>query len=99
MPISPNRDQEIMSFEAVQAELDQSMQCMSCDWVGKRLDLIVCTDVKDDMQRCPDCQSAFVLLESEGQEINASYREWIAEIESFSDGDSLEIDDDVQIPF
>ncbi|WP_417552058.1 hypothetical protein [Marinomonas fungiae] len=100
MSLSPNRDQEIMAFEEVQKELSKIMQCLSCDWSGELHEAIVWADVRDETLRCPDCQSAFVLSKSEGQEIVASHQEWdAARQQADLDGDSLEIDDDVQIPF
>ena len=100
MSLSPNRDQEILSFEEAQKELSKPMQCMSCDWSGPLREMIVWADVRDEMQRCPDCQSAFVISKSEGREIVESHKAWeAARLQASSDGDSPEIDDDAQIPF
>ena len=58
MPLSPNREQEIMAFEEVQKELDQPMHCMGCGWLGRRLDVIQVSEV---VPVCPDCERADLL--------------------------------------
>ena len=58
MSLSPNRDQEILSFEEAQKELDQPMHCMGCGWEGKRLDVM---QVSENIPVCPSCEKVDLL--------------------------------------
>jgi hypothetical protein len=62
MSLSPNREQEIMTFEEVQAELDSPIRCINCGWQGKRLDVIT---VSKHKETCPKCLVTDFLLTNE----------------------------------
>lgn len=61
MPLS-QRDQDILDFEEVQAELDTTVRCINCGWKGTKLNVLVVSNDATNEETCPSCHHTNFLL-------------------------------------